>query len=106
MTGTSSKPECLDASRHLIPDARRGGGDALGRLLESYRNYLHLLASLQIDRRLQVRVSPSDLVQDIMLGAYRDFAQFRGENERQLLAWLRQILINRLDVVVQRHILA
>jgi RNA polymerase sigma-70 factor (ECF subfamily) len=41
-----------------------------------------------------------------MLGACRDFAQFRGDNERQLLAWLRQILIHRLHVFVQQHILA
>jgi RNA polymerase sigma-70 factor (ECF subfamily) len=103
---TSALAGRSDPSARLIRAARRGEGEALGRLLESYRNYLHLLASMQIDRRLQVRVSPSDLVQDTMLGAYRDFDQFRGENERQLLAWLRQILINRLHVVVQQHILA
>jgi RNA polymerase sigma-70 factor (ECF subfamily) len=41
-----------------------------------------------------------------MLGAYRDFEQFRGDNEPQLVAWLRQILIHRLHVVVQQHVLA
>jgi RNA polymerase sigma-70 factor (subfamily 1) len=41
-----------------------------------------------------------------MMGAYRDFGQFRGGTERELLAWLRQILINRLHVFVQRHVLA
>src|SRR5262245_30099548 len=108
MAGQVDTPSAGSANENasLIQAARRGETEALGKLLESYRNYLHLLASMQIDRRLQVRVSPSDLVQDTMLGAYRDFAQFRGDNERQLLAWLRQILINRLHVVVQQHILA
>jgi RNA polymerase sigma-70 factor (ECF subfamily) len=78
----------------------------LGQLLDTYRNYLHLLAKTQIDEKLRARVSASDLVQETMLGAYRDFSQFRGQNERELLAWLRQILINRLHVFVQQHVLA
>jgi RNA polymerase sigma-70 factor (ECF subfamily) len=90
----------------LIDQARCGATDALGQLLESYRNYLHLLATTQIDSKLRAKIGASDLVQETMVGAYRDFAQFRGHSERQLLAWLRRILINRLHVFVQRHVLA
>ena len=36
----------------LVQRARAGNLPALGELLELYRNYLHLLARLQIDRRL------------------------------------------------------
>ncbi len=90
----------------LIDQARHGAADGLGQLLDSYRNYLRLLATTQIDSKLQAKFSASDLVQETMAGAYRDFAQFRGHNERQLLAWLRQILINRLHVFVQQYVLA
>jgi RNA polymerase sigma-70 factor (ECF subfamily) len=90
----------------LIAEARRGVPDRLGQLLDAYRNYLVLLAKTQIDEKLRARVNPSDLVQETMLGACRDFAKFHGRNERQLLAWLRQILINRLHVFVQQHVLA
>jgi RNA polymerase sigma-70 factor (ECF subfamily) len=90
----------------IIDEARRGVPERLGQLLESYRNYLRLLAATQIDGRLQAKISASDLVQETMLNAYRDFAQFRGHNERQLLEWLRQILINRLHVFVQHYVLA
>ncbi len=90
----------------LIDDVRNGTPERLGPLLDSYRNYLRLLATTQIDDKLRARLSPSDLVQETMLGAYRDFAQFRGCSERELLAWLRQILINRLHVFVQRHVLS
>lgn len=86
--------------------AREGCQERLGRLLDSYRHYLQLLATTQIDGKLRAKVSASDLVQETMLGAYRDFSRFRGQNERQLLAWLRQILINRLHVFVQHHVLA
>lgn len=93
-------------TRSLLAAIRRGSIDALGPLLEVYRNYLHLLARTQIDDKLRGRICASDLVQETLLGACRDFSQFRGANERQLLAWLRQILINRLHGFVQEHILA
>jgi len=103
-SGSASHGRCW--SEELIAAVRRGSVDRLGQLLESYRNYLHLLAKTQIDEKLRARISPSDLVQETMLGACRDFAQFQGEDERQLLAWLRQILINRLHALVQQHVLA
>lgn len=90
----------------MLEEARLGVTDRVGQLLEAYRNYLRLLATTMIDHKLRARISASDLVQETMLGAYRDFSQFRGDNERQLLAWLRQILINRLHVFVQQHVLA
>src|SRR4051812_43409404 len=80
----------------LLREARDGNEQQLGRLLTLYRNYLTILATTQLDARLRRRISPSDLVQEAMLGAYRDFLKFRGSSERELLAWLRQILINCL----------
>jgi RNA polymerase sigma-70 factor (ECF subfamily) len=76
----------------LLRLARKGDGEALGRLLELYRNYLTLLARLQVGRRLQSKVDAADLVQDTFLKAHNRFAQFRGETEAELIAWLRQIL--------------
>lgn len=93
-------------SARLLREVRGGKAELLGPLLDSYRNYLRLLATTQIDGKLQARISASDLVQETMLGAYRDFEQFRGDSERQLLAWLRQILINRLHVFVQKQVLS
>jgi RNA polymerase sigma-70 factor (ECF subfamily) len=75
-------------------------------LLQQYRNYLMLLATTQIEKRLQPRVSPSDIVQETMLKAHRHFGQFQGESERELLAWLRQILVTNLAKFVERHMLA
>jgi RNA polymerase sigma-70 factor (ECF subfamily) len=78
----------------------------LGSLLEQYRNYLVVLAATQIDKRLQPRVSPSDVVQETMLRAHKNFGQFRGTTEQELLAWLRQILVNNLARFVEQHMLA
>jgi RNA polymerase sigma-70 factor (ECF subfamily) len=90
----------------LIIRARRGSGDSLGRLLQMYRNYLMVLAGTQIERRLQPRMSPSDIVQETMLRAHANFAQFRGASEPELIGWLRQILVNNLAKFVEQHVLA
>ena len=90
----------------LISDARRGDKSSIGALLQQYRNYLLVLASTQIENRLQPRVSPSDVVQETMLRAHKNFGQFRGTTEPELLAWLRQILVNNLAKFVEQHMLA
>lgn len=87
----------------LLCQARAGDGPALGRLLELYRNYLTLLAQLQIGRRLQGKVDPADLVQETFLAAHRDFARFRGQTEEELAGWLRQILAANLTDLVRRY---
>jgi RNA polymerase sigma-70 factor (ECF subfamily) len=86
----------------LLQSARAGEGAALGRLLEPYRNYLTLLARLQVGRRLQGKVDASDLVQETFMEAHRDFARFRGTTEGELMAWLRQILATNLADEVRR----
>ncbi len=90
-------------SEDLLKAARAGDGECLGRLLQSYRNYLKLLASTQIDRRLQARFSASDVVQEAFLDAHRGFARFRGQTEREFRAWLRRVLVNRLWQFVEQH---
>lgn len=87
----------------LLERARAGDGPALGRLLESYRGYLTVLAGVQIGRRLQGKVDAADAVQEAFLGAARDFAQFRGSSEAEFLGWLRQVLASVLANLVRHY---
>jgi RNA polymerase sigma-70 factor (ECF subfamily) len=96
----------MDSVDSLISDARIGDKSSIGILLERYQNYLKVLASTQIDPRLEPRISPSDVVQETMLRAHKNFGQFRGTTENELMAWLRQILAHRLTNLVEEHILA
>ena len=64
--------------------------------LEQYRSYLRFLAEIKLDRRLQGRLDPSDIVQDTLLRAYRGWDTFRGSQQPQRLAWLRQILMRTI----------
>src|SRR5260370_28369465 len=90
----------------VLAAAREGQRECLGPLLDLYRNYLHLVARTQIDLHLQAQVNPSDLVQETFLEAYRDFGQFRGKSEAELLGWLRRILVHNLARVVEKQLRA
>ena len=90
----------------LLCQAKAGQAKALGTLLEWYVKYLTILASTQLDGRLRRRVSPSDIVQDTLMAAHRDFGAFRGQSQGELLAWLRQILIHSLHRTIARHVKA
>jgi RNA polymerase sigma-70 factor, ECF subfamily len=97
---SSSRPP--DPEHCLLP-ARAGDAVARGQLLEHYRNYLTVLARLQIGRRLQGKVDAADLVQETFLEAHRHFGRFQGTTAAELTAWLRQILATRLAHLFRRY---
>jgi RNA polymerase sigma-70 factor (ECF subfamily) len=99
-TPTSEKSDW----RRLLRQAQTGDPDSLGQLLETYRAYLALLARLQIHRRLQGKIDPADVVQDVFLEAHRNLALFRGSTEAEFAAWLRQILAARLANLVRHYL--
>ena len=64
--------------------------------LERYRAYLHMLARVQIDPRVQRKLDASDVVQQTLLEAHRQRGQFKGETSGEMAAWLRQTLAHNL----------
>lgn len=94
-------PEGREAEQDLA-QALAGDATAQGRLLERYRAYLQLLARCQIGRRLGGKVDASDVVQETLLKAGRGFADFRGNTETEMAAWLRHILASALVDQVRR----
>ena len=66
------------------------------RPLDGYYQYLILLARVHLDPRLARKLDASDVVQQTLLEAHEQRGQFRGQDEAELAAWLRQILIHNL----------
>lgn len=91
-----------DLVTQWIAAARGGAADALGRLLESCRQYLLLIANQEIPPDLKGKVGGSDVVQETFLEAQRDFHRFHGNSEEELLAWLRQLLLHNV-ANISRH---
>lgn len=88
--------------RDCLTKARAGDPDARDRLFAACRSYLGLLARGNVDPWMRAKVDASDLVQQTLLDAHRDFDRFQGQTDQEWLAWLRQILNhNACDAV--RH---
>lgn len=93
-------------ANRLLVEALAGHNESLGALLEVYRKYLYLLARTQMGFHVQGRVNPSDLVQETFLLACRHFTQFRGQTTKELLGWLRRILVHNLARLAEKQVQA
>jgi RNA polymerase sigma-70 factor (ECF subfamily) len=63
---------------------------------ERFRNYLRILAEIDLSPRLRSKVDASDIVQQSLLEAYECLDKRRGTTDPELIAWLRTILSRNL----------
>lgn len=89
-----------DSIGELIREVRGGSSEALGELLQRYRNYLLHVARSDLDSDLLAKGGASDLVQESFVDAQRDFDRFHGDCRGSLKNWLREILQhNKVDFI-------
>lgn len=96
---SSAEAEWLD----LLAKARQGSSEATGVLINQVRDYLLLVADRELDGTLRAKVGASDLVQQTMLEAGRDFSGFRGQTATELIGWLVRILRHNLTDVARQY---
>jgi RNA polymerase sigma-70 factor (ECF subfamily) len=94
----------MSHSRNLIEQARNGSDEALGELVRSLQGYLLLIANQELSSELRTKIAASDVVQNVLLRAQQNLANFRGGSRQTLLAWLRKILVNELTSTHRKYL--
>lgn len=90
-------------SAQQLSAARAGSQKALGQALEACRGYLLGIAQRELAPQLQAKGGASDLVQETLLEACRDFDRFQGDSEAELRQWLRRLLLHNLADFTRRY---
>jgi RNA polymerase sigma-70 factor (ECF subfamily) len=93
-------------TEQLLARAAQGDQAALGQLLARHRPRLRHMIALRLDRRLQARLDPSDVLQDTLAEAARRLADYARLRPLPFYPWLRQIAWERLVQLHRRHVRA
>src|SRR5262245_49589134 len=88
----------------LLDTARNGDEGALAILVERHRNRLERMVGLRMDRRLQGRVDPADVVQDAYLAVRVKFPQYSADPRLPFYLWLRLEVGQKLVVLHRFHL--
>jgi RNA polymerase sigma-70 factor (ECF subfamily) len=97
----------MSDSDDTIPLLRQGAaGDqhALGALWDRYRERLKRMVRLRLDRRLQGRLDPSDVLQEAFLDFARRAGEFAENPEVSFFLWLRTLTGQRLQMRHRPHL--
>jgi len=98
LAGNSSSTACL------IERAARGESEPLGELLDRDRDRLHRMVGLRLDRRLQGRIDPSDVIQEASLEAAARLPEYVRNPTMPFFLWLRLLTGQRLAILHRRHL--
>jgi RNA polymerase sigma-70 factor (ECF subfamily) len=98
MTGESSE------TTGLLRRASGGDQAAWGALLTRSRDRLRRMVALRLDRRLQGRVDPSDIIQEAYIDASARLAEYARKPDLPFFLWLRLLTGQRLLRVHRQHL--
>jgi RNA polymerase sigma-70 factor (ECF subfamily) len=98
MTGDSSDTDALLR--------RLGDGDtqAVAELFAHYRDRLRHTVRLRLDRRLQGRVDPSDVLQEAFLDIVKRAREYAANPSMPVFLWLRFLTGQRLLAIHRQHL--
>ena len=90
--------------QHLV--RRAGGGDqqAAAELFARYRERLRGMVRLRLDRRLQGRLDPSDVLQEAYLEMSRAIAEYLRAPGMPFFVWLRLLTGRKLQALHRHHL--
>jgi RNA polymerase sigma-70 factor, ECF subfamily len=88
----------------LLECVQRGDQQALVTLFTRYRDRLRRMVRLRLDRRLQGRIDPSDVLQDAYLDVARRAGEYVANPSIPVFLWLRLITGQRLMALHRQHL--
>jgi RNA polymerase sigma-70 factor (ECF subfamily) len=88
----------------LLNRAAAGDPEGWRALFDRDRDRLRRLVALRMDRRLQGRVDPSDVIQEAHIEAMTRFPGYLRQPDMPFFLWLRLIVGQRLAMVHRRHL--
>jgi RNA polymerase sigma-70 factor (ECF subfamily) len=88
----------------LLKRAAEGDTQAATELFDRYRKRLRQMIRLRLDRRLQGRVDPSDVIQDAYIDVIEQLPAFLARPEMPFFLWLRLVAGQRLMRVHRQHL--
>ena len=92
------------AETRLADLVRAGDAGALAELFILYRDRLRRMVVIRMDRRLQGRIDPSDVLQEAHLDATRRLDEYAREPKVPPFLWLRTVVGDRLIKLHRQHI--
>jgi RNA polymerase sigma-70 factor (ECF subfamily) len=76
-------------NEQLLDAARNGDEGAMAMLVDRHRDRLERMVRLRMDRRLQGRIDPADVVQDAYLAVRSKFPRYSADSALPFYLWLR-----------------
>lgn len=99
--GTAKSGDSSETAE-LLKRAAQGHQESWAELLTRHRQRLRCMVSLRLDRRLQGRIDPSDVLQEAFLTAVQQLPDYVREPQMPFFLWLRLITGQKL-VALHRH---
>jgi len=88
----------------LLERVRDDDSDAIAEVFTRYRLRLRRMVQLRLDRRLQGRVDPSDVLQEAYLEVAGRAAEYAAKEEMPFFLWMRMITGQKLLEIHRRHL--
>ena len=81
-----------------------GNQEALAAVFGEHRDRLRRMVQLRLDRRLQGRIDPSDVLQEAYLDISKRAVQYANRKDMPFFLWLRLITAQKLLEIHRRHL--
>jgi RNA polymerase sigma-70 factor, ECF subfamily len=88
----------------LVKQAASGDPECWAKLVKRYRLRLRRMVSFRLDPRLQGRVDPSDVVQDVCLEAWQHLGSYVQQPDTPFFLWLRAVAGHKLGDLHRYHL--